>query len=322
MQGRNPKLIVIGATYIDLSIRCSQIPTVGQYVTGSELSYSIAGPGPVQAVQAALCGCDVSLISKIGGDPFAKWALKGLEEDNINTDYVQIVKAKNTGFNVTLVSSKGENAGCNYSGANCSLTAMDIREAEELIAEADACLIHGELPQEAICEAIRCAKVHGTKAILNPARPIDSKGQEGEELPNEYFLVDIIIPNLSEAADITEKYNAGIRNAKLIGSDLIARGVKQAVITMGKRGCMVVDRDGADHIPAFDVDLVDQSGRGHAFTGALAAYCAIGDDLRGAVKFASAAGALACTRFGLIESLPTKSDILVLLQKQDTEHEE
>ena len=84
---------------------------------------------------------------------------------------------------------------------------------------------------------------------------------------------------------------------------------------------MVIDRDGADHIPAFDVELVDQSGRGHAFTGALAAYCAIEDDVRGAVKFASAAGALACTRFGLLEALPTKADIIQLLQKEDTEQE-
>ena len=84
---------------------------------------------------------------------------------------------------------------------------------------------------------------------------------------------------------------------------------------------MVVDREGADHIPAFEVELVNQSGRGDAFTGALAAYCAIEDDIRGAVKFASAAGALACTKFGLIEALPSKADIILLLQQQDTEHE-
>ncbi|MHC4192905.1 MAG: PfkB family carbohydrate kinase, partial [Planctomycetota bacterium] len=73
----------------------------------------------------------------------------------------------------------------------------------------------------------------------------------------------------------------------------------------------------ADHVPAFEVELVDQTGRGDAFAGALAAYCAVEDDMREAAKFASAAGALACTKFGSIEALPTKAEIIELLQKED-----
>ena len=84
---------------------------------------------------------------------------------------------------------------------------------------------------------------------------------------------------------------------------------------------MVVDRCGVDQIPAFEVELVDQTARGDAFAGALAAYCAVQDDIKGAVEFASAAGALTCTKFGSIESLPTKADIIELLQKEDTEHQ-
>ncbi|MBN2588475.1 MAG: ribokinase [Sedimentisphaerales bacterium] len=320
MKGRNPKIIVVGGTYIDMSIKCSQIPVVGQYVIGSTLSYSISGPGPVQSVQAALCGCEVSLISKIGSGSFAKMILEGLAEYNINTDYVQCVKAKNTGVHVTMINSEGENAGCLYSGANSALVPMDITTADEAIAEADVCLIHGELPQETIVEAIRCAKLHGTKTILDPARPLEQKEDGCGELPAEYFAVDVIIPNLSEAADITDQTSVGLRNGKLIGSDLIARGVKHAVITMGKRGCLVVNRNGADNIPAFEVELVNQSGRGDAFNGALAAYYAIKDDIHGAVKFASAAGALTCTKFGLLEALPTKADIIQVLQEHDTDH--
>ena len=80
---------------------------------------------------------------------------------------------------------------------------------------------------------------------------------------------------------------------------------------------MVVDRDGADHIPAFEVELVDQTGTGDAFAGALAACYAVKDDIREAVKFASAAGALACTKFGSLEALATKAEIIELLQKED-----
>ncbi len=319
VSGRIPKVVVIGGTYVDMAIRCSQIPTPGQSVIGNSLSYAAIGPGPNQAVEAALCGCEVHLVSKIGGDPFGQMAKTSLAEYKVNTDNVHTAETKNTGMVVTLVNAEGENADCYYAGANIALGIRDIESAEQIISEADVCLIHGGLPQDAIVAAVRCAKVHGTKVILNPARPIEQKGQESSDLPIEYFSVDIIIPNLDEAADITDHSAVGFRQAKLIGSDLVARGVKYAVITMGKRGCMVVDRDGADQIPAFEVELVDQTGRGDAFTGALAAYCAVEDDVRGAVKFASAAGALACTKFGSIESMPTKADIIQLLQKEDME---
>lgn len=314
MSGRIPSVVVIGGTYVDMAIRCSQIPPPGQSVSGSALSYTATGPGPNQAAEAALCGCKVHLISKVGDDPFARLAKASLAEFGVDTDFIYTAKAKNTGVVVTLVDAGGENAACDYSGANSALMPKDIQTAENIISEADVCLIHGRLPQEAIVAALRCAELHGTKVILNPDRPIDQRGQQNSRLPIEYFSADILIPNLCEAADITEHSPANVRTAKLIGSDLVARGVRAAVITMGKRGCMVVDRNSADHISAFEVELVDQTGRGDAFAGALAAYCAVKDDIREAVRFASAAGALACTKFGSIEALPTKAEIIELLQ--------
>jgi len=312
-----------------MAIKCCQIPSPGQSVAGSSLSYTATGPGPNQAVQAALCGCEVHLISKVGGDAFAQMAKASLAEYNVNTDFVFTAEAKNTGVVVTLVDAEGENAACYYTGANSALQPKDIDFAEQLIFEADVCLIHGRLPQDAIVRAIRCAKVHGTKVIFDPVRPVeqpdygtlrrDEPSRTTHDLPIEYFSVDILIPNLYEAADITDQSDASMRTAKMIGSDLVARGVDYAVITMGKRGCMVVNRTGADHIPAFEVELVDQAGRGDAFAGALAAYCAVKDNIREAVKFASAAGALACTKFGSIEAMPTKAEIIELLQKQEPE---
>ena len=319
MQERIPRVVVVGGTYVDMAIKCSQIPQAGQDVTGTGLSYYATGPGPNQAVQAALCGCQVHLVSKLGGDPFAALAKKNLADYGVNTDLLFTAEAKNTGVVVTLVNAEGENACCHYAGANTALHVGDIERAEPIIAEADACLIHGALPQEALVAALRCAELHGAKVILNPARPMAQAGQRSGDLPIEYFAADVLIPNLDEAADITDQASASIRTAKLIGSDLVARGVKHAVITMGRRGCMVVGRERADHIPAFEVDVVDQTARGDAFSGALAACCAVGDDIRKAVKFASAAGALACTKFGLMEALPTKADIIQLLQAEDTD---
>jgi ribokinase len=225
----------------------------------------------------------------------------------------------NTGVIVTLVNAEGENADCICCGANTALLSQDISAAERVICDADVCLIHGELPQDVIISALRCAELYGVRVILNPAKPLEQRGRETCDLPIEYFSADLLIPNLDEAADIAEQPAASIRTAKLIGSDLVARGTRYAVITMGKRGCMVIGRDSADHVPAFEIEAVDNTGRGGAFAGALAAYLAVKRDIKGAVQFASAAGALACTKLGAIEALPSKAEIIELLQKTEVE---
>jgi ribokinase len=321
MPGRNPKVVVVGSVYVDMAAKCSQVPVAGQTSAGSALSYTATGPGVNQAIEAALCGCEVSLVSKIGNCPFGTTVKSVLTQFGVNTNYVFIANAKNTGVLLTLVDTSGENACVRYEGANSAFVTQDIEAAEPAIANADVCLIHARLPREAIIKAITTAKLHGKKVILDPAGALGTTGPEipEPELPAEFFSVDVMIPNLYEAALISERSIANIRTAKLVGSDLVARGAQAAVITMGRRGCMVVDRNAADHISAYEIDLVDHTGTGDAFAGALAASLAVGDELRKAVKFASAAGALACTKFGSIDAMPTKAEIIELMQKQEPE---
>jgi ribokinase len=316
MTAKVPRVVVAGASFIDLAVKCTKFPSPMVVEVGSELSYRVTGPGPIEAVEAALCNCNVHLLTKVGGDPFAARIKDALKEYKVNTDYVYTADAKNTGIVLTLVNSSGENATLLYQGSNSALHALDIESAADIISQADVCLVHGQLPADALIEVINTAKLHGRCVILNPARPLDWLA--GRDLPLEYFTADILLQNLYEAADIAEHSSANIHSAKIIGSDLVARGAQAAVITMGRRGCMVVDRNGADHIPAFGIELVDHTGTGDAFAGALAAsYAADKTNLRQAVKFAAAAGALACTKFGSLESLPTRTEIIQLLQKED-----
>jgi len=317
MASRTPKVVVVGGTYVDMAIKCEHFPAPGEKIPGSSLSYTVTGPGPNQAAEAALCGCDVYLISKVGGDCFADMAKQTLADFNVNTNFLHTAEAKYTGSAVTVVNSLGENTTIVYTGANTALQPQEIEAADHIFDEADICLIHAQLPTDSIIKAIRCAELHGTKVILNPARPIEQQNRANDALPIEYFNADVLIANLCEAADITDTSAASVHTAKLIGSDLVARGVRAAVITMGKRGSVIVDRTGADHIPAFEIELVDQTARGDAFAGALAACYTVEDSLKNAVRFASAAGALACTKFGAIEAMPSKAEIIELLQKQD-----
>jgi ribokinase len=321
MSGRNPKIVVVGSSYVDLAAKCSHVPMPGQTTAGTALSFTATGPGVNQAIEAALCGCEVYLVSKIGNCPFGAMITSVLKQYKVNTDFLFTAQAKNSGAVLTLVDTKGENACIRYEGANSALIPQDIDSAERAFNDADVCLIHARLPKDSIIKTIAAAKLHNLKVILDPAGAIGPSGLEPgtPELPAEYFSVDVLMPNLYEAGMISERSSGNIRTAKLVGSDLVARGVGAAVITMGRRGCMVVDRNSADHIPAYEIELVDHTGTGDAFAGALAASLAVGDDLRKAVKFASAAGALACTKFGSVDAMPTKAEIIELMQKQEPE---
>jgi ribokinase len=316
MAQTSPRLVVIGSAFIDVAVRCEDIPGPGETVIGSGFSCLATGSGINQATEAALCGCQVHFIGKVGSDHLGEMIRKNLIYYKINSDYVVAAEAKSTGVIVTMVNAGGENGSCISMGANRALRAADIEAAEEVISAADACLIHGDLPQDAVVAAVRMANLHKIKVLLDPAMGINGNTRKHTDLPMDYFLVNVLLVNAEEAAEIAAEPLGDLHKAKLIGSDLVARGAQNVVIKMGRKGCLIVNRDGTDHIPAFDIEMVDKTCAGDAFAGALAASYAVGDSLKEAVRFAAAAGALACTKFGCQEALPKKAEILELLHKQ------
>jgi len=317
MTAEKPKVVVIGSVYVDMAIRCQEFPAGSEITFGSGFSCTPAGSGLNQAIQAALCGCEVYLVAKVGKDHFGQMIKSNLADFGVNCDFVFEAEAKNTGAAVSFVNSIGANRTVVSEGANRALCPGDIKGAgfEKLISSANICLINGQLPPDFVCSAIRAGKLAHTKVILDPALSGEQFQRQSGQLPMDYYTADILVPNFAEAAELSSSaQNHNIHNAKLIGSDLIARGVGCVVITLGRRGALVIDKNGADHIKPFEVKFVDHTACGDAFDGALAASCAVGDEIKKAVRFACAAGALACSKFGSQESLPKKAEIIELLQ--------
>jgi ribokinase len=316
MARAKPKIMVFGSVYADMAIRCDQFPETSQIEVGSSFSCNTTGCGLIQAIQAALCGCEVYLVCKVGKDHFGEMVRDNLADIGINSDFVFEAEAKNTGVMVSFVSA-GANRTVLSEGANRALMPADIitPEFERVISSCDVCLINAQLPVEFVTSAIKAGKISRSKVILDPALPIQQIDVQSGQLPLDFYTADVIVPNFEEAVELSTTGNHSIHTAKLIGSDLIARGVGNAIITMGRRGALIVDKNGTEHIPAFEVPIVDHDGCGDSFNGALAASCAAGDNMTKAVKFACAAGSLTCSKFGIQEALPKKEDILELLQE-------
>jgi ribokinase len=301
-------------------IKCRQFPQPGGTVDGHGAVCVPTGSGANRAVEAALCGCEVSLISKVGEDPLGEMAKASLRRHKINTEHVFSASAMSTGLIMTMVDSKGENCSCVSAGANRALSADDIASvsSESLIGAADVCLIDGHLPHDAVVMAIRMAQLHKTRTILE-AFAEDVHGAipsaAGLDWPTEFYTVDILIPRMGRYTDSLECGAATAGEMKVLASDFVAKGAGCVIMKMGTRGVFLVDRNDSTHIPWFNLDVVDRTAAADAFGGALAASIGAGDDIHTAVKFAAAAGAIALSKFGAQDSLPKKEKIIELLQK-------
>ena len=307
-----PNILVVGSINMDLVVRCRQLPAAGQTVLGGEAFItSPGGKGANQAVAVARTGGQCRMIGCVGKDAFGEQLLSVLKVEGIDTAAVAVTEEAATGVAMIIVDAMGENSIVVAGGANRHVTADDnIYPNAELFKKADIVLLQLELPLPAVRAAAMLARRNDCKVILDPA-PAPSG------LCEELCNVEVICPNVIEAELITGSKTGEQRADKNIALDLIARGAKATVLKLGARGSIVVTADGQfARVPAYKVDIVDTTGAGDAFTGALGVAIATGQDLPAAARFANAAGALACTKLGAQFAMPTSAEIRMLMADQ------
>jgi ribokinase len=90
---------------------------------------------------------------------------------------------------------------------------------------------------------------------------------------------------------------------------LRALGVRDAIVTLGREGALVSTGDDTVEVPALPVQAVDTTAAGDAFCGGLAVGLARGDDLIEAARFAARVAALAVTKAGAQDSMPTLAEV-------------
>ena len=159
-----------------------------------------------------------------------------------------------------------------------------------------------EIPLETIAAAARIGARNGAIVILNPA--------PARPLPIELLrCVSILTPNESEAELLTGIRLNSVGSAAKAARKLHRRGIQAVVLTLSARGALIVDKNGTQLIPGFNVKAVDTTGAGDTFNGAFAVALTEGKTLDQAVRFANAAAAISVTRLGAQPSIPTRQTI-------------
>jgi ribokinase len=310
MSQSKPNILVVGSINMDLVVRTPRMPQPGETVLGDGFVTSPGGKGANQAVAAARLGGNVRMVGLVGDDAFGEQLIGKLQSEGVDTTHVKHRPEAPTGVAMIMVDSNGENSIVVASGANHYLTPDDIFPLAEVFAEADVVVLQLELPLPTVRAAVEKARRQDCKVVLDPA-PMP------RSLPDELCCVDILSPNVCEAEALTGTRVLEERVEKNVALELVQRGAKAGILKLGSRGSLVVAADGHFYrVNAYKVQVVDTTAAGDAFTAALAVATGEGKNLHESAKFATAAGALACTRLGAQAAMPLRSEVAMLMADQ------
>ncbi len=299
-------IVVFGSINMDLVVRSPRLPQPGETLTGHSFFTAPGGKGANQAVACARLGAPTRMVGRVGDDVFGATLREGLQSDGVEIERVFVQPAISSGTAVITVNDAAENTIIIVPGANGQVGADDLVRLGEVLEGASALLLQLEVPLASVVAAAQAARARGVPVILDPA--------PAQELPAElYAAADIITPNEVEAAMLVGFPIDGEASAARAAEQLLARGVRKAVIKLGARGAFWHDGAASGLIAPFKVQPIDTVAAGDAFNGGLAAALDMGLPLEQALRWGMAAGALSTTKAGAQPSLPTRDEVLALV---------
>lgn len=299
-----PKICVVGSSNVDLVSYAPRLPKLGETVPGSTFLKGFGGKGANQAVMAAKLGAQVSMVTRIGDDIFGRDYLENYQTLGFDTTYVLTTPDIATGVAPIWVDeTSGNNAIIVVPGANGLLSPADVEDARAAIEGANVVVCQWEVRLESTLAALRISHENGILTLFNPAPAQDS-------LPDElYRLCDILCPNESETEALTGHPVGTIKEAETAAKLLLAKGVKNVILTLGERGSLLVNKQEAHHVPTTSVKAVDTTGAGDAFVGSIAYFLAAGIPLQESIARANQVAAVSVQKPGAQSSFPTRAEL-------------
>lgn len=301
------RILVAGSSNIDFLLTTPYIPAPGEtMISSGKYAFTPGGKGANTAVAAKTFGADVVFCSRVGDDAYGDRLIALFNERGIDTRYVKADRLEQTGLAVVMLEKSGTNRIIVYSGANKKISDSDVEAAFSCYP--DAVMTQFEVRPDAVIAAARCAADEGIPFIVD-AGPADS------EFPLEKLeCVEIFSPNETETEILTGIRPNNLENCLRASIALCNRvDIKYVVLKLGERGCYVYDGKYSHLISPFDVPVTDTTAAGDIFTAALTTeYLRTGDILSSA-EFANAAGALAVSKLGAINSIPSLEDVRKLV---------
>ena len=305
-QPKRISVVVLGGINMDLVTVVSRFPEAGETVVGSRFLTYPGGKGANQAVAAARMGAGTLMVGKVGDDIFGPQLTEALASGGVDVSGVAVESGISSGLAVINIDASSQNRIVQILGANETCGETEKQRVIKALREASV-LLQLEVSVDLSLTVAQEAAARGKTVVLDPG-PV-------RPLPKEFYsCCHVITPNETEAPALVGFPVTDLPSAARAARLLVERGVQIAVIKLGCPRRLLRHKGGrGEHIPAIAVDAVDSVAAGDAFNGALAASMADGEELAQAIRKATAAGALAVTKFGAQDSMPTRADVEQLL---------
>lgn len=284
------KIIIIGSASIDLVVQTDIIPNAGETVMGNTFFTNPGGKGANQAVAAARLSDQVYMIGAVGDDDNGKSIIKNLKANNVDTTYMDIIENEKSGTaHITLYDD--DNRIIVVPAANNYVTPDNVLPKLEHFAQGDLIVMQHEIPEETIKAVVDYAKKNDMKVILNPApyRPL------AQDIIDK---VTWITPNETESELL---FDSQVEQA-------LEAYPHKLIITQGAQGALFYS-DKQQLIAGYKKEVVDTTGAGDTFNGALAVVLNENRSLEEAVKFANLAGSFSITGLGAQGAMPYRKDL-------------
>ena len=295
------KIVVIGSSNVDMIMKMDRLPKVGETITDAEFVQTFGGKGANQAMAAVRAGGDVAFVNCVGEDIYADIMIHNFQKEGMETNYIFKEKGIPSGTALVMIGDEGTNYLSVAPGANYKLSPSLLDKSKDIIKEAALIIIQLEIPIDTTHHILEIANELGIKVMFNlaPVQPFDL----------EYLkYVHYFIVNETETEAITGIIIKTQEDIKFAAEQLLKKGPKVVIITLGADGSYICSKDLKQFIPCFKVKAVDTTAAGDTFCGSLGVALVDGKDLIEAVIFATAASALSVTRLGAQPSIPTRKE--------------
>lgn len=283
------RIACVGITVLDRIWYLADLPKEGGKYVANNYTEVGGGPAATAAVAAAKLGADVDFIGRVGDDDNGSRLLAELESLGVNTRFTRIFKGARSSQSAVLVDASGERIIANYPSPDLPEEAdwlQDIDFSQWDVVLADVRWHDGAK------QALTLARQQGVTTVLDA----DITPQDIAELVALSDHAAFSAPGLQRMTQIAEAESA-LKKAQTITNGHV-------YVTQGKDGCYWLEKGALSHLPAFQIDVVDTTGAGDVFHGALAVGLAQNQPAQEAVRFASAVAALKCTRPGGRAGIP------------------
>ena len=308
------KILFIGGSSLELNLNVYKVPAAGECaVDDGGVAYIPGGRASLAAAAAAKMGADSILATRLGADSHGKQLFSFFKDAGIDTSLVKADREKPTGFSVLIKESDGTVRSISYPGANLDLGADHVIEAMQ--SDPDAVFISLEIPFHVVIAAARAAVSRGIPVFIDGSPA--SRAYPLEELPE----IEAFIANTDEMKEYTGELPAGATASLRAALALTKRiSCKYLVIKQGSRGSFLYDGKHYQMEAALRIDRPqDTSGAGDVYGAALVLeYARSGGDINTAIRYATAASALAVTRIGASSGVPTDDEVMTVYNRSYT----